>query len=104
MFSLGPLRIYRQRSLQRVGETISLKEWTLVHSKYSLLAHNNLGVRAAAQEMEVLDSYHPFSMMDFKPTYPTLQKEALLCASIHSMLASNFESIPLYRCTDEAIF
>lgn len=74
-----------------------MKEWSVVHWKYSQDAHNNLGVRAAAQEMEVLDSYPLSSMRDLKPTSPTPQKEALLYASIHSMLANNFETMLVYR-------
>lgn len=57
--------------------------------------HNRLGVRASTQEMEVLDS-HPFSSVrDFKPTSPSLQKEALLCAIISSMLGNNVDTVPL---------
>lgn len=54
IFSLGPLWIYRRKSLRRVGGCIDLKEWSTVHWKYSQLMHNNLGVRATAQEIPLL--------------------------------------------------
>lgn len=74
-----------------------MKEWSVVHWKYSQDVQNNLGVRAAAQEMEVLDLYPLSSVRDLNPTSPTMQKEALLYGSIHSMLANNFETMLVYR-------
>jgi len=46
--------------------------------------------------MEVLDSYPSSRVRDFKLTSPTLQEEALLCASINSMFGNNVETMPLY--------
>lgn len=54
--------------------------------------NNNLGVGAALQGREVLDSNPSWVWWDFKPTSPTLQKEILLHTSIPSMLANHTET------------
>lgn len=74
-----------------------MKEWIVVHWKYNLLVHNNLGLRAAVQGTEVQDSFPASSTRDFKPISSTLQKEALPCTRIYSMLANNFETILFYQ-------